>query len=101
LKSVDALHRKLRGLLAVTRDSAATDHERANAEALKARIEGKLREEGAPKGDWTDAAFRLGRAVQAIDKSTAPPPSVSGGAKIPYRFGKALGKGLKKWRSTS
>ena len=101
MKSVDALRRKLRGLLAVTHDSAATDHERANAEALKVRIEGQLRAEGAPKGDWTDTAFRLGRTLRKLDQSTAPPASVSGSAKIPYRLGKALGQGLKKWRSTS
>ena len=101
MKPVDAIHRKLRGLLAVARDGAATDNEKANAEALKARLEKQLRDEGVPKGDWTDAAFRLGRTIKKLDQSTAPPASVEGASKISYRLGKALGHGLKKWRSTS
>jgi hypothetical protein len=100
MKPVEAIHRKLRSLGAVLKDTAATEHERANAEALKRRLENKLIEEGVPKGDWTDVLFRLGRTVQEIKKATSPPPSISGTSKIAFRFGRTLGKGLKKWRST-
>lgn len=100
MKPGQANHRKLRSLGAVVNDRAATDHERANAKALKARLEKKLRAEGIPNGDWTDAAFRLGRIVQRTKAETAPPPSISGASKIAFRAGRAFGKGLKKWRST-
>jgi hypothetical protein len=100
MKPVDAIHRKLRSLGAVLKDAAATEHERANAETLKTRLERKLIEDGVPAGDWTDAAFRLGRTVQGIKKATSPPRSISGPSRIAFRFGRVLGKGLKKWPST-
>ncbi len=62
--SVGALRRKLRGLAAVAQDGGATAPERANAEALKKRLEERLRAAEAPAGDWTDNAFRLGKAVR-------------------------------------
>jgi hypothetical protein len=100
MKPIDALHRKLRSLRAVLKDAAATEHERANAETLKTRLEKKLIEEGVPKGDWTDALFRFGRAVKEIKLATSPPPSLRGTSKIAFRLGRTLGEGLKKWRST-
>src|SRR5438067_8846337 len=42
----------------------ATEHERANAEALKARLRKRLAEAGQPAGDRTDNAFRLGKALR-------------------------------------
>jgi hypothetical protein len=99
MKPVDALHRKLRSLGAVLKDAAATEHERANADALKTKLEKKLAEEGVPKGDWTDVIFRFGRTVRKIKETTSPPPSLSGPSKIAFRLGRTLGEGLKKWRS--
>jgi hypothetical protein len=96
MKSVDAMRRKLRGLMAVMRDPAATEHERANAARLKAGLKAKLEEEGVPQGDWSDAIFRLGRAVRSLKQATSPPPSV-GGSKFAFRLGRALRQGRKKW----
>jgi hypothetical protein len=100
MKPVEAIHRKLRSLAAVLKDVAATEHERANAQALKTRLEKKLTEDGVPKGDWTDVAFRLGRTVQGIKKATSPPPSGNDTSKIAFRLGRTVGEVLKKWRST-
>jgi hypothetical protein len=100
MKPVEAIRRKLRGLGAVVKDAAATEHERANAKALKTVLEKKLGQEGVPTGDWTDVAFRFGRTVRAIKTATSPPPPISGTSKIAFRLGRALRQGLKKWRST-
>jgi len=100
MKRVEAIHRKLRSLGAVLKDTAATEHERANAEAIKTRLEKKLVEDGVAKEDWTDVVFRLGRAVQEIKKAKSPPASSSGTSKIAFRLGRTLADGLKKWRST-
>ena len=64
LGSVEALRRKLRALTAMAGDAGATEHERANAEALKSRLEQRLRDAGVPAGDWTDNAYRLGKALR-------------------------------------
>jgi hypothetical protein len=96
MKPVEAMRRKLRGLVAVIQDPAATEHERANAARLKAGLKAKLDQEGVPAGDWSDVLFRLGRRVQSMNKSTSPPPSISG-SKVAFRLGKALRHGLKKW----
>jgi hypothetical protein len=100
MKPGAALHRKLRSLGAVLQDAAATEPERANAAALKTRLEQKLVEAGIPTGDWTDAVFRFGRKVQAIKQATSPPPSLRGASKLGFRLGRTLSQGLKKWRST-
>jgi hypothetical protein len=99
MNPVEALHRRLQRLGAVLRDPSVTEHERANAEALKTRLEARLTKAGVPKGDWTDVLFRLGRTVQEMKKTTAPPRSSSGAAKIAFRLGRTLREGLKKWRS--
>ncbi len=48
----------------MTSDAGATENERANAGALKARLEEWLKEAGVPAGDWTDLLFRLGRRAK-------------------------------------
>jgi hypothetical protein len=95
MKPIEAIHRKLRNLGAVVEDAATTEHERANAKALKTVLEKKLRQEGVPKRDWTDVAFRLGRMVREIKTANSPPPP-SGTSKIAFRLGRALRQGLKK-----
>ena len=94
-----ALRRKLRALAAVARDAGATPPERANAAALKKQLEARLRKAGAPAGDWTDHAFRLGRWAKG-----ARPPGPLGSADTDWteharRLGKAVGRGYKKWLS--
>jgi hypothetical protein len=49
-RSAEAIHRKLRAIAAVLLDPAATEHERANAEALKIRLEKQLRQEHFVEG---------------------------------------------------
>jgi hypothetical protein len=100
MKPFEAIHRKLRGLGAVVKDAAATEHERANAKALKTSLEKKLGQEGVPTGDWTDVVFRLGRTVRELKAATSPPPPMRGTSKIAFRLGRALRRGLTKWPST-
>jgi hypothetical protein len=44
--SVEGFRRKLRGLAAVVEDPAATEHEKANAQAATARLRHRLKEAG-------------------------------------------------------
>ena len=67
--SVEGLRRKLRAVSAVVEDPAATAHEKANAKALKVRLQQGLEEAGSPIGDWTDNAHRLGKALHRGYKS--------------------------------
>ena len=97
--AVEAVRRKLRAITAMVKDSGATEHEKANAAALKARLERRLREAGAPAGDWTDEVFRLGRLAKDIGKSTAPASPKGDWTDNALRFGKALRRGYKKWSS--
>jgi hypothetical protein len=97
--SLAALRRKLRALAAVTKDAGATAPEKANAEALKERLEQRLREAGAPAGDWTDAAFRLGKWAKDLRKSASPPPGTADLTDHAHRLGKAVRRGYKKWLS--
>lgn len=96
LRSVAALRRKLRAVAAVAGDPGATDHERAAAQAVKARLENRLKEAGAPKGDWTDAAFRLGRRTTKLKKATAPAKPKGDWTDTAHRFGKGLRRGWKR-----
>jgi len=94
-----ALRRKLRALAAVARDAGATRPERAAAAALKHRLEERLRKAGAPAGDWTDHAFRLGRWAKG-----ARQPGPLGSADTDWteharKLGKAVGRGYRKWLS--
>jgi hypothetical protein len=97
--SVEAVRRKLRAVTAMVKDAGATEPEKANAAALKARLEQRLREAGAPAGDWTDNVFRLGRRIKAIGKSTAPASPKGDWTDNALRLGKALRRSYKKWSS--
>jgi hypothetical protein len=97
--SVAAVRRKLRALTAIIADGGATEHEKANAEALKVRLERQLKEAGAPAGDWTDNAFRLGRWITTTTKSTSPVAPKGGWTDNAHRLGKALRRGYKGWSS--
>ena len=97
--SLEGVRRKLRALAAVAKDPGATDHERANAEALKTRLEQRLREAGAPAGDWTDKAFRLGPWSKNLRKSVSPTSPQGDWTDDAYRLGKALRRGYKTWFS--
>src|SRR4051812_24922055 len=76
-----SLRRKLRALAAVAGDEGAPASERENAEALKKRLEDRLRaaQPSAPTGDWTDHAFRLGRWAKQVRQSVSPAVGSGGG----------------------
>ena len=95
-RSVAALRRKLRALGAVAQDPGAAGPEKANAAALKKRLEQRLREAGAPAGDWTDHVFRLGRRVKAARKSGSPVATDADWTDHAHRLGKAVRRGYKK-----
>jgi hypothetical protein len=97
--SVAALRRKLRAIAAVAQDAGATGPEKENAAALKKRLEERLRETGAPAGDWTDSAFRLGRWAKKIRKSAAPVPAAEDWTDHARSLGKAARRAYKKWSS--
>ena len=94
-----ALRRRLRALAAVARDSGATPAERANAAALRKLLEQRLRKAGAPAGDWSDQAFRLGRRVKSLQNSGPLKPGESDFTDHARRLGKIVGRGCRKWRS--
>jgi hypothetical protein len=97
--SIVALRRKLRALSAVAGDSGATEHERATATALKARLQKRLSDAGVPVGDWTDNAFRLGRWAKGVRKSAPTAASTGDWTETAHRLGKAVRQGYKKWSS--
>ena len=97
LATVDGLRRKLRAVTAVVEDPAATEHEKANATALKARLEQRLREAGWPAGDWTDNVFRFGRWAKEMRTSTSPASPKGDWTDNARRLGKALRRGYKSW----
>ena len=99
IESVEGVRRKLQGVAAVAEDPGATEHEKANAEALKARLEQRLRDAGAPKGDWTDSAFRLGKWARNLKDSTSPASPQGDWTDDAFRIGRALRRGYKKWSS--
>ena len=95
--SVADIRRKLRAVVALAENAGATEHERATAEALKARLQKRLRDVGEPAGDWTDKAFRLGRRVKEVTKTTSPGSPNGDWTDNAFRLGKALRRGYKKW----
>jgi hypothetical protein len=97
--SVGAVRRKLRAVSAVVKDAGATEHERANAGVLKTRLEQRLREAGAPAGDWTDNVFRLGRWTREMRTSVSPASPKGDWTDNTLRLGKALRRGYKRWLS--
>jgi len=104
IRSVAALRRKVRGLAAVAADPAATAPERANARALKKRLEQRLRETGTPAGDWTDKAFRLGRWAKEIQRPASPAQAEGEQGEGDWtdharQLGKAARRVYKKWSS--
>jgi hypothetical protein len=92
--SAEAIHRKLRAIAALLLDPAATEHERANAETLKVRLEKQLRQEATPEGTWTDIMFALGRAVKEIKQSRSS--AKDDGPDHAFRLGRALRRAFKK-----
>ena len=98
--SVEAVRRKLRAVTAVAEDAGATEPEKANAKALKSRLEQRLREAGAPAGDWTDVIFRLGRQTKVTRRSVSPASPKGDWTDHALRLGKALRLGYKKWTSS-
>jgi hypothetical protein len=97
--SAEAIRRKLRALAAVLLDPATTENERANAQALKARLEKRLPQEATSEGAWTDVLFRLGRGVRQVkefSQSSAPPSPKGNWTDNAFRLGRMLRKGLKK-----
>ena len=95
--SVADIRRKLRALAALAQNAGATEHERANAEALKARLQQRLKDAGEPAGDWTDNAFRLGRQVKELTKADVARSPKGDWTDNAFRLGKALRRGYKKW----
>ena len=63
--SAETIRRKLRAIASVLMDPAATEHEKANARALKSRLEKRLRSEAAGRTS-AKMLFRLGRAIRDI-----------------------------------
>jgi hypothetical protein len=75
----EAIHRKLRAIAAVLLDPAATKHERTNAEALKIRLEKRLRQEATSEGTWVDTMFWLaGRLRKSSNPHLRPLPRATG-----------------------
>jgi hypothetical protein len=95
--SIEILRRKLRAVAAVARDSGATQHEKANAAALKARLEQKLKDAGAPYGNWADNAFRLGRWAGKLRRPLPPEAAKGDWTDEAFRLGRALRRSYKKW----
>ena len=96
---IEALRRKLRALAAIAGDAGATTAERENAEALKHRLEDQLRaaERRTPAGDWTDRAFRLGQWTKKMQQPTSAAGAKGDLTDNAHRLGKAVRRGYKKW----
>jgi hypothetical protein len=94
-----SLRRKLRALTAIAGDSGATAAERENAEALKDRLEDRLRaaQTRPPAGDWTDHAFRLGQWAKKMRQSALPTQGEGDWTDNAHRLGKAVRRGYRKW----
>jgi hypothetical protein len=97
--SAAAIRRKLRAIAAVLLDPAATENERANARALKLRLQKRLGRAETAEGTWTGMLFRLGRGVRQIKQikqSTAPPAPKGDWTDNAFRLGRMFRKGFKK-----
>jgi hypothetical protein len=92
-RSAAAIHRKLRGLANVFLDPAATEHEKANAKRLKERLEGHLSQDAAPERALRGIMFRLGRGVKEIKSLPAPKGDWTD---HPFRLGRMLRRGFKR-----
>ncbi len=92
-RSAAAIHRKLRALAAVFTDSAATEHERTNAERLKVRLERQLGANATPEGPWSGIMFRLGRGVREITSPSSPKGDWTDHA---FQLGKMLRRSFKR-----
>jgi hypothetical protein len=93
VRSAKAIHRKLRALAAVLLDPAATDHEKANAKALKERLETQVSQEATTEGTWTGIMFRLGRSVKELNSAPSPKGDWTDHA---FRLGRMLRRGFKR-----
>jgi hypothetical protein len=92
----EAIERKLRAISAVLADPAATAHERANAKALKLRLERQLRAQSSQKQEPTDIMFRFGRVIRAFKQSTPAPAPKGDWTDHAFRLGRMLRNGLRK-----
>jgi|SRR5437868_13811905 hypothetical protein len=92
-RAAAAIHRKLRALAAIFSDPAATESEKANAERLKVRLEDQLSPEAPPERAWTSLMFKLGRGVKEVTSAPAPKGDWTDHA---FRLGRMFRKGLKK-----
>jgi len=96
--SAETIRRKLRAIASLLTDPAATEHEKANARALKNRLEKRLRGETVAGKTSADMLFRLGRAVRDIKQTMRPPPPAPKGdwTDHAFRLGRLIRRGLKK-----
>jgi hypothetical protein len=92
-RAAAAIHRKLRALAAIFSDPAATEAEKSNAERLKVRLEEHLDQETPPERAWTSLMFRLGQGVRDISSAPAPKGDWTDHA---FRLGRMFRKGLKR-----
>lgn len=92
-KSAAAIHRKLRRLAAMFADPAATEHEKANAKALKERLEKQLAQETKPDEAWTGIMFRLG---QGFKEMTSPPSPKSDWTNRAFQLGRMFRRCFKR-----
>jgi hypothetical protein len=95
--SVADVRRKLRAVTALAENAGATEHERANAAALKALLRQRLKEAGEPAGDWTDNVFRLGKQLKGLRKAVSPASPKGDWTDKAFRLGKALRRGYREW----
>ena len=97
--SLDAVRRRLRALTAMAEDPGASQQERSTAQALKGRLQRRLNQAGAPAGDWTDHAFRLGKWTGNIGKPVSPGDTAEGWTDTARQAGRALRRSYKRWLS--
>jgi hypothetical protein len=88
--SIDAIRRKVLALAATAENPGASEQERSTAHALRARLQQRLNQAGAPSGDWTDNAFRLGRLVKKMGKPIAPEKTTTDWEQIARQAGRVL-----------